>query len=46
MKALFETIGACGNPPRDESFNFAIYAIIFLVLAWVAIPLAVWLIFS
>lgn len=45
LKALWETIGACGNPPRDESYNFAIYAIVLLVLAWVAIPLAFWLVF-
>ena len=45
LKALWETIGACGNPPRDESYNFAVYAIVLLVLAWVAIPLTVWLVF-
>jgi hypothetical protein len=43
MKALWETIGAAGNPPRDESYNFAVYAIILLVLAWIVIPLAIWL---
>ena len=45
LKALWETIGACGNLPRDESYNFAVYAIVLLVLAWVAIPLTVWLVF-
>ena len=44
LKALWETIGACGNPPRDESYDFAVYAIVLLVLAWVAIPLTVWLV--
>ena len=43
VKALWETIGAAGKPPRDESYNFAAYAIVLLVLAWVVIPLAVWL---
>ena len=43
MKALWETIGAAGRPPRDESYNFAVYAIILLVLAWIVIPLAIWL---
>ncbi|HVE19885.1 MAG TPA: hypothetical protein VNB52_12400, partial [Ilumatobacteraceae bacterium] len=28
IKALFETIGACGNPPKDDSYNFAAYAIV------------------
>jgi hypothetical protein len=46
LKALWETIGACGTPPRDESYNFAVYAIVLLVLAWVAIPLALWRLFS
>jgi hypothetical protein len=43
MKALWETIGASGKPPRDESYNFAAYAIILLVLAWIVVPLAIWL---
>jgi hypothetical protein len=44
MKALWETIGACGNPPKDGSYDFAVYAIVLLVLAWVLVPLAVWLV--
>jgi len=43
MKALWETIGAAGKPPRDESYNFAAYAIILLVLAWIVVLLAIWL---
>jgi len=43
VKALWETIGAAGKPPRDESYNFAVYAIALLVLSWIVIPLAVWL---
>jgi hypothetical protein len=44
VKALWETIGACGNPPRDESYNFAVYAIVLTAVAAVAIPLvASWL---
>ena len=27
----------------DESYNFAAYAIILLVLAWIVVPLAIWL---
>ncbi|MGD9795015.1 MAG: hypothetical protein AB7V43_16210 [Acidimicrobiia bacterium] len=41
LKALWETIGAAGNPPKDESRDFAIYALILLVLAWAAIPIAI-----
>jgi hypothetical protein len=40
MKALWETIGAAGNPPRDNSFDFAVYSIVLLVLAWVLVPIA------
>lgn len=43
IKALWETIGATGRPPRDESYNFAVYAIVLLVLSWIVVPLAIWL---
>lgn len=46
IKALFETIGACGNPPKDDSYNFAAYAIVLLGLAWVLIPAALWIVIS
>jgi len=45
IKALYETIGACGAPPRDDSYSFAAIALILLVLAWVVVPIAVWLAF-
>ncbi|HEX6787310.1 MAG TPA: hypothetical protein VF076_08925 [Acidimicrobiales bacterium] len=38
LKALYETIGACGRPPQDQSTNFAIYAIGLFLLAWIVIP--------
>jgi len=43
MKALWETIGAAGDPPKDASYSFAVYAIVLLVLLWILVPLAVWL---
>jgi hypothetical protein len=39
IKALYETVGACGAPPKDESYNFAIYAIVLLALAAIVVPL-------
>ena len=42
VKALWDTVGAAGDPPRDHSYHFALVAIILLVLAAVAIPLIVW----
>ena len=44
IRALWETIGACGNPPKDSSYDFAVYAIILLALLWLLVPLATWLI--
>lgn len=46
MRALYETIGACGQPPRDQSYNFAIYAIILLALAGALIPGVLWLVLT
>ena len=46
IKALYETIGACGNPPKDDSYNFAIYAIVLLALAWILVPAAFWIIIA
>ena len=41
LRALWETIGAAGHPPRDQSRQFAVYAVVLLVLAWVVIPVAI-----
>lgn len=41
IRALWQTIGAAGDPPRDESLNFAVYAIVLLVLSWAIVPLGV-----
>jgi hypothetical protein len=43
VQALWETIGNAGDPPRDRSFDFAVYAIVLLILSWVVIPLGIWL---
>lgn len=45
LTALWETIGACGRPPRDASYDFALYAIILTVLAWIVIPFGIWFVF-
>ena len=41
LRALWETIGAAGHPPRDQSRQFATYAVILLVLAWIVVPVAI-----
>ena len=46
LRALYETIGACGDPPKDQSVNFAILAIVLFLLAWVVIPAIFWQLFA
>ena len=41
VRALWETIGRCGNPPEDDAQTFAVYAIILTVVGWLLIPLGV-----
>ena len=38
LRALWETIGRCGNPPRDQSRTIALIAIILTFIPWVLIP--------
>lgn len=42
MKALWETVGAAGNPPKDASYDFAVYAIVLLVLSLILVPFAIY----
>ena len=44
MKALWQTIGRCGDPPKDQSKTFALVAVILLAAGWLVIPIG--LIFS
>ena len=46
IKALYETIGFAGKPPKDESGNFAVFAIIFLALSWLIVPLSLIVLFA
>lgn len=41
VQALWDTIGAAGDPPKDHSFHVALIALVLLVLAAFAIPLVV-----
>ncbi len=38
IQALYDAVGAAGDPPRDQSYNFAVIAIILMVLAVVVVP--------
>ena len=39
--ALWETVGACGRPPRDDAQTFAYVAIALTVVGWIVVPAAV-----
>ena len=39
VRALYETIGRCGKPPRDDSVVFIVVALILGVLAAIALPI-------
>ncbi|MEZ5169060.1 MAG: hypothetical protein R2695_22180 [Acidimicrobiales bacterium] len=39
FRALYETIGRCGNPPGDASKQFALIAMILLIVGWALVPL-------
>jgi hypothetical protein len=41
LAALYETIGHCGNPPRDDSAAIAAAAIALTALAWFVVPIAI-----
>jgi hypothetical protein len=38
LRALWETVGDAGYPPRDDSVTFAIAAIVLTALVWLAVP--------
>jgi hypothetical protein len=41
LAALWETVGSCGKPPRDDSMTFAYSAVALTVLGWIVLPIAV-----
>lgn len=41
IAALWETIGRCGTPPRDQSRQFVVMSLVITILAWVIIPVGV-----
>ena len=46
VRALWQTIGRCGNPPEDDAQTFAIYAVILTVVGWLLIPLGVLFVYA
>jgi hypothetical protein len=41
VQALWDSVGAAGDPPRDKSYQFAIIAIVLMALSALAIPIIV-----
>ena len=46
LRALYATLGAAGDPPRDKSRTFVMYAVLLLAFAWVIAPIALTLAFT
>ncbi len=39
LEALWETIGRCGRPPRDQSRVIALIAIVLTFIPWIVVPI-------
>jgi hypothetical protein len=46
VERLWETIGHCGRPPKDQSAKFATVAIVLTIGVWIVLPIAVALAFA
>jgi hypothetical protein len=46
LEDLWQTIGDCGKPPRDQSRKLAIIAITLTIAAWIVLPAAVAIAFT
>ncbi len=46
LQVLWNTVGNCGAPPKDQSRTFAIIAIVITVAWWVVIPAAIGIAFA
>jgi hypothetical protein len=46
LGALWETVGWCGRPPKDNARMFAAVAIVVTVVGWLVIPVAALLVFA
>lgn len=43
---LWATVGACGEPPDDRSYQLALGATVITLVGWLGLPALVWAIFS
>jgi hypothetical protein len=43
IRALYQTVGACGLPPKDDALKFALFSLIGMAVAWVVLPIGLFL---
>lgn len=46
FEALHEVVGAAGEPPSDDTFQFALYALVGMAVAWVVVPIGLYFVFN
>jgi hypothetical protein len=46
FEALYEVVGAAGDPPSDDTFQFALFALIGMALAWILVPVGLYFVFN
>ena len=46
VRTLWKAVGSCGMPPRDQSYLFATLAVVLSLVAWIAIPVALFVLVS
>lgn len=46
FEALYEVVGAAGEPPSDDTFQFALFALIGMALAWILVPIGLYFVFN
>ena len=39
LEALYETIGRCGDPPKDQARQFAVISVVLTGVAWFVLPI-------
>jgi hypothetical protein len=46
FEALYQVMGAAGEPPSDDTFQFALFALIGMALAWILVPIGLFFVFN
>jgi hypothetical protein len=46
LRALYDTVGACGDPPKDDALKIALFGLVGMAVAWVVLPVGLVLVFA